>query len=141
MAMTIKIDVVSAERHIFSGEADMVVCPGESGELGVLPRHAPLVTRLKPGELRIKNGDQTEYLFVTGGILEIQPHLITVLADAAERAHDLDEMASIEAVRAAEERMAGQKDAIDYARAQAELLEQSARLRTIQKMRERGILK
>lgn len=141
MAMTIQVEVVSAERNIYQGSAEMVSVPGEMGEIGVLPRHAPLLTRLRPGEIRIKNGDKVEYLFVTGGILEIQPHVVTVLADAAERATDIDEAAAQEAKRRAEERLAGQLGDIDFAKAQADLVEQIARLRTIQKLREQGYLK
>ncbi|MEW5790659.1 MAG: F0F1 ATP synthase subunit epsilon [Pseudomonadota bacterium] len=141
MAMTIRVEVVSAERSIFEGTAEMVVVPAEMGEIGVLPRHAPLLSRLRPGEVRVKNGEDTEYLFVNGGIVEVQPHLVTILSDTAERATDLDEAKALEAKRLAEERMAGTTSDIDYARAQADLLEQIARLRTITKMRERGLLK
>ncbi|MFZ5658250.1 MAG: F0F1 ATP synthase subunit epsilon [Pseudomonadota bacterium] len=141
MAMTIRVEVVSAERSIFEGTAEMVVVPAEMGEIGVLPRHAPLLSRLRPGEVRVKNGEDTEYLFVNGGIVEVQPHLVTILSDTAERATDLDEAKALEAKRLAEERMAGNTSDIDYARAQADLLEQIARLRTITKMRERGLLK
>lgn len=141
MAMTIRVQVVSAERSIFEGTAEMVVVPAEMGEIGVLPRHAPLLSRLRPGEVRVKNGEDTEYLFVNGGIVEVQPHLVTILSDTAERATDLDEAKALEAKRLAEERMAGNTSDIDYARAQADLLEQIARLRTISKMRERGLLK
>lgn len=141
MAMTIRVEVVSAERSIYEGTAEMVVVPAEMGEIGVMPRHAPLLTRLRPGELRIKNGADTEYLFVTGGIVEIQPHLVTVLADAAERAADIDAAAAEEAKRLAEERLADKGGDIDFAKAQADLVEQIARLRTIQKLREQGYVK
>jgi len=141
MAMTIDVQVVSAEGSIYEGVADMVVAPGEMGELGILPRHAPLLTGLRPGELRIKHGEETEYLFVNGGILEIQPHLVTVLADSAERATDIDEAKAKAAKEAAEARLSQQLDSMDYAAAQAELLEQIARLKTIQKLRERGLLR
>ncbi len=141
MAMTIDVRVVSAEGSIYEGTADMVIAPGQMGELGILPRHAPLLTGLRPGELRIKHGAETEYLFVNGGILEIQPDVITVLADSAERAADIDEAKAKAAKEAAEARIANQADELDYAAAQAELLEQIARLRTLQRLREQGILR
>ncbi len=141
MAMTIDVRVVSAEGSIFEGTAEMVVVPGQMGELGILPRHAPLLTGLRPGELRIKHGTETEYLFVNGGILEIQPDVVTVLADSAERAADIDEAKAKAAKEAAEARLANQADELDYAAAQAELLEQMARLKTLQRLREQGILR
>ncbi len=141
MAMTIDVQVVSTEGNIYEGVADMVVAPGEMGELGILPQHAPLLTRLRPGELRILHGAETEYLFVNGGILEIQPDRITVLADGAERAVDIDEAKAVAAKERAEALLAGHLDEMDYARAQGELLEQIARLRAIQRLRERGILR
>ncbi|WP_348550382.1 F0F1 ATP synthase subunit epsilon [Acidithiobacillus sp.] len=141
MAMTIDVRVVSAEGSIFEGTAEMVVVPGQMGELGILPRHAPLLTGLRPGELRIKHGTETEYLFVNGGILEIQPDVVTVLADSAERAADIDEAKAKAAKEAAEARLANQADELDYAAAQAELLEQVARLKTLQRLREQGILR
>ncbi|MDD3760006.1 MAG: F0F1 ATP synthase subunit epsilon [Acidithiobacillus sp.] len=141
MGMTIDVRVVSAEGSIYEGTADMVIAPGQMGELGILPRHAPLLTGLRPGELRIKHGAETEYLFVNGGILEIQPDVVTVLADSAERATDIDEAKAKAAKEAAEVRIANQADELDYAAAQAELLEQVARLRTLQRLREQGILR
>ncbi len=141
MAMTIDVRVVSAEGSVFEGTAEMVVAPGQMGELGILPRHAPLLTGLRPGELRIKHGTETEYLFVNGGILEIQPDVVTVLADSAERAADIDEAKAKAAKEAAEARLANQADELDYAAAQAELLEQMARLKTLQRLREQGILR
>ena len=141
MAMTIDVQVVSAEGSIYAGVADMVVSPGEMGELGILPRHAPLLTGLRPGELRIIHGAATEYLFVNGGVLEIQPHLVTVLADSAERATDIDEAKAMAAKQAAEARMAGQTDQMEYAAAQAELLEQIARLKTVRRLRDQGLLR
>ena len=141
MAMTIDVRVVSAEGSIYEGTADMVIAPGKMGELGILPRHAPLLTGLRPGELRIKHGAETEYLFVNGGILEIQPDVVTVLADSAERATDIDEAKAKAAKEAAEVRIANQADELDYAAAQAELLEQVARLRALQRLREQGILR
>ncbi|MGE0049141.1 MAG: F0F1 ATP synthase subunit epsilon [Acidithiobacillus sp.] len=141
MGMTIDVRVVSAEGSIYEGTADMVIAPGQMGELGILPRHAPLLTGLRPGELRIKHGAETEYLFVNGGILEIQPDVVTVLADSAERATDIDEAKAKAAKEAAEVRIANQADELDYAAAQAELLEQVARLRALQRLREQGILR
>ncbi len=141
MAMTIDVRVVSAEGSIYEGVATMVVAPGEMGELGILPRHAPLLTGLRPGELRIINGENTEYLFVDGGMLEIQPDVVTVLADSAERATDIDEAKALAAKQAAEARLAGNLDQMDYAAAQGELLAQIARLKAVQRLREQGLLR
>ncbi|MBU2738149.1 F0F1 ATP synthase subunit epsilon [Acidithiobacillus concretivorus] len=141
MAMTIDVRVVSAEGSIYEGIATMVVAPGEMGELGILPRHAPLLTGLRPGELRIINGEHTEYLFVNGGMLEIQPDVVTVLADSAERATDIDEAKALAAKQAAEARLASNLDQMDYAAAQGELLAQIARLKAVQRLREQGLLR
>ncbi|MBN2680336.1 F0F1 ATP synthase subunit epsilon [Acidithiobacillus montserratensis] len=141
MAMTIDVRVVSAEGSIYEGVATMVVAPGEMGELGILPRHAPLLTGLRPGELRIIHGENTEYLFVNGGMLEIQPDVVTVLADSAERATDIDEAKALAAKQAAEARLAGNLDQMDYAAAQGELLAQIARLKAVQRLREQGLLR
>ncbi|MBU2759373.1 F0F1 ATP synthase subunit epsilon [Acidithiobacillus sulfurivorans] len=141
MAMTIDVRVVSAEGSIYEGVATMVVAPGEMGELGILPRHAPLLTGLRPGELRIINGENTEYLFVNGGMLEIQPDVVTVLADSAERATDIDEAKALAAKQAAEARLASNLDQMDYAAAQGELLAQIARLKAVQRLREQGLLR
>ena len=139
MAMTIHVDVVSAEASIFSGLAEFVVLPGESGELGILPGHVPLMTRIKPGAVRIKLPDNKEELiFVAGGLLEVQPGLITVLADTAIRGDDLDEAKALEAKRLAEEAMVNRASVIDYARAQAELSEAMAQLAAIDRLRKRG---
>lgn len=137
MAMTIHVDVVSAEEQIFSGLAEFVVLPGEVGELGILPGHMPLMTRIKPGAVRLKLQGQTqeELIFVAGGILEVQPGLVTVLADTAIRGKDLDEAKALEAKKLAEEAMANRESEIDYARAQAELVEAVAQLAAIQKLR------
>jgi F-type H+-transporting ATPase subunit epsilon len=137
MAMTIHVDVVSAEESIFSGLAEMVVVPGTEGELGIFPRHAPLLTRIKPGSIRIKKPDteKEELIYVSGGMLEIQPGVVTVLADTAIRGADLDEARALEAKRAAEEAMKNQLSDIDYAQAQSELLEAIAQLHAIQKIR------
>lgn len=136
MAMTIHVDIVSAEAAIFSGLAEMVVAPATVGDIGILPRHAPLLTTLRAGEIRVKMPEHREDSFyVSGGMLEIQPHLITVLADTAVRAHDLDEAAALEAKQRAEKMLADRKSDIDYARAQAELVEAMAQLQTIQRLR------
>ncbi len=138
MVMTVHVDVVSAEESIFSGLAEMVVVPGEMGELGIYPRHAPLLTRIKPGSVRIKlaNKDGEETLvYVSGGLLEVQPNVVTVLADTAIRGADLDEARALEAKRAAEEAMRNRVSDIDYAQAQAELIEAVAQLQAIQKLR------
>ena len=134
MAMTVHVDVVSAEESIFSGLVEMVVIPGEVGELGIYPRHAPLLTRIKPGSVRLKlpNQDEPMLIYVSGGMLEVQPSLVTILADTAIRGADLDEARSLEAKRAAEEAMKNRASDIDYAKAQAEAV---AQLQAIQKMR------
>lgn len=138
MAMTIHVDVVSAEESIFSGLAEFVVLPGEAGELGILPGHMPLMTRIKPGAVRIKlPGDKEEVIFVASGLLEVQPGLITVLADTAIRGADLDEAKALEARKAASEAMANRASALDYGRAQAELAEATAQLAAIDRLRKR----
>ena len=135
---TIHVDVVSAEESIFSGEASFVALPGEAGELGIYPRHAPLITRIKPGAVRILKTDNTEELvFVAGGILEIQPHVVTVLADTAIRGHDLDEAKATEAKKRAEEAMANAKSDMDLAKAQGEFAMMAAQLAAISKLRKR----
>ena len=132
MAMTIHVDVVSAEESIFSGLAEFVVAPAAMGEVGIYPRHAPLISLIKPGAVRLKLPDQAEEMvfFVSGGILEVQPGVITVLADTAIRGHDLDEAKALEAKKAAEEAMKDRSSQIDYARAQAELADAIAQLQT-----------
>lgn len=137
MAMTVHVDVVSAEEKIFSGLAEFVALPGESGELGILPGHTPLITRIRPGEVRIKVPNQAtdELIFVAGGLLEVQPGLVTVLADTAIRGHDLDEAKANEAKRQAEEALANRQAGVDYAAAQAELASAIAQLAAIQKLR------
>ena len=135
---TIHVDVVSAEESIFSGEASFVALPGEAGELGIYPKHAPLITRIKPGAVRILKTDNTEELvFVAGGILEIQPHVVTVLADTAIRGHDLDEAKANEAKKRAEEAMANAKSDMDLAKAQGEFAMMAAQLAAISKLRKR----
>ncbi|HNQ76286.1 MAG TPA: F0F1 ATP synthase subunit epsilon [Pseudothauera hydrothermalis] len=140
MAMTVHVDIVSAEEQIFSGLAEFVALPGEAGELGILPGDMPLMTRIKPGAVRVKvpNQAEDELVFVAGGILEVQPGLVTVLADTAIRGRDLDEAKALEAKRKAEEAMANQTSQLDYAKAQAELAEAIAQLAAIQKLRKRG---
>lgn len=136
--MEIEVDIVSAEQEIWSGFAKMVFAPGEMGELGILPRHTALLTRLKPGEVRVVGVDDTEQsFFISGGILEVQPHVVTVLADTAIRARDLDEAAAIEARQRAEDVMAEHRSEMDYARAKAELTELSAMIETIKNIRKR----
>jgi F-type H+-transporting ATPase subunit epsilon len=137
MAISIHVDVVSAEESIFSGLAEFVVLPGEVGELGILPGHMPLMTRIKPGAVRLKiqGQAQEEVIFVAGGILEVQPGLVTVLADTAIRGKDLDEAKALDAKKKAEEAMSTRESELDYARAQAELAEAVAQLAAIQKLR------
>lgn len=137
MANTVHIDVVSAEASIFSGEAEFVVAPASAGEVGIYPHHAPMVTTIKPGALRIKLPDATEetLIFISGGILEVQPGLITVLADTAVRGHDLDEAKAIAAKEAAEEAMRNRTSDMDYAKAQAELSEALAQIQAIERLR------
>ena len=137
MAMTVHVDVVSAEESIFSGLAEVVVVPGEMGELGIYPRHTALMTRIKPGAVRIKRPDQEqeELIYVSGGMLEVQPGVVTVLADTAIRGVDLDEARALQAKQEAEEAMKNRTSDIDYAQAQAELAEAIAQLRAIQQLR------
>jgi F-type H+-transporting ATPase subunit epsilon len=136
MAMTIHVDVVSAEALIFSGLAEFVVLPGEAGELGILPGHMPLMTRIKPGAVRIMTpGDKEELIFVAGGLLEVQPGLVTVLADTAIRGADLDQAKAMEAKKLAEEAMVNRGSEMDYARAQSELAEAIAQLAAIDRLR------
>ncbi|HEY0848146.1 MAG TPA: F0F1 ATP synthase subunit epsilon [Noviherbaspirillum sp.] len=139
MAHTIHVDVVSAEEEIFAGEAEFVALPGEAGELGIYPQHTPLITRIRPGAVRIKVPGQAEdeFVFVAGGILEVQPNNVTVLADTAIRGHDLDEAKAAEAKRLAEEAMMNRESEIDYARAQAELAAAVAQLAAIEKLRKK----
>ncbi|ORU91314.1 MAG: F0F1 ATP synthase subunit epsilon [Cycloclasticus sp. symbiont of Poecilosclerida sp. N] len=135
MSMTIHVDIVSAEASIYSGLAEMVYAPGEIGELGIAPRHAPLVTRLKPGEIRVDTGKEELDFFISGGILEIQPHVVTVLADTAIRADDLDEAKALKAKKRAEDALADKASDIDFAKAQAELAEAAAQLQAISRLR------
>lgn len=134
--MTLHVDIVSAEREIFSGTAELVSAAGEMGELGILPRHSQLLTRLKPGQVRVTlPGGEEEIFYVSGGLLEVQPHVVTILADTAERAKDLDEAAAQAAKERAERILSDRKSDFDYARAQAELAEAIAQLRAIERLR------
>ena len=137
MPLRVHVDVVSAEEEIFSGETDFAVFPGEAGELGIYPRHTPLLTRVKPGTVRLKIPDRDEYelVYVSGGVLEVQPTLITLLADTAIRAHDLDEAKALEAKKRAEEALANRQAEMDYAAAEVELAQAIAQLQAIQRLR------
>ena len=139
MAHTIHVDVVSAEEQIFSGEAEFVALPGEAGELSIYPKHTPLITRIRPGAVPIQVPGQAEdeFVFVAGGILEVQPNAITVLADTAIRGKDLDEAKAMEAKKLAEEALSNKESKIDYAKAQAELSAAIAQLAAIQKLRQK----
>ncbi len=138
MAMTMHIDIVSAEAEIFSGTVTMVFAPAEMGELGIAPRHTPLLARLKPGEVRVQTqqGEELSF-FVSGGMLEIQPHVVTVLADTAIRAADLDEAQALEARDRAKKMLTDKTADVDYAKAQAELAQSMAQLAAIRKLREK----
>jgi F-type H+-transporting ATPase subunit epsilon len=136
---TLHVDIVAAEGHIFSGEATMLFAPAAMGEIGVAPRHAPLLTTLKPGTVRVQKADGTELpFFVGGGILEVQPHLVTVLADTALRGDQADEDAAAQAKAEAEAKLAGVTDKMDLAKAQADLAEAAARLEFVQKLKKPG---
>jgi len=134
--MTMHVNIVSAEAEIYSGTVTQLYAPAIMGELGIYPRHTPLMTQLKPGEVRIvKEGGEDEFFYVSGGMLEIQPHVVTVLADTALRAKDVDEAAALEAKQRAEEALKDKQTDIDYARAQAELAEAMAQLKAIDRIR------
>lgn len=136
MATTMHLDIVSAEKSIFSGTVEFVSARAAHGEVGVLPRHAPMLVQLQPGEVRVKaQGGEEQFFYVSGGMLEVQPHVVTVLADTAARAKDLDEAAALEAKRRAEEALKDRSSDIDYAKAQAELAAAAAQLRAIQNLR------
>lgn len=138
MAMTLHVDIVSAEEEIFSGAATMVFAPAEMGEVGIMPRHSPLMARLKPGEVRVQSeGRDEQYFYVSGGILEVQPHVVTVLADTAIRARDLDEAQAQHAKRRAEELLADKHTQFEEAKALAELAEAAAQLRMLERVRKR----
>ena len=135
----VHIDVVSAEESIFSGEAEFIAAPAQMGEVGIYPHHAPMITSIKPGALRIKLADKNEeqLIYISGGILEVQPGVVTVLADTAIRGHDLDEAQANAAKKAAEEAMKNRSSDVDYAKAQAELAEAIAQIQAIQKLRQK----
>ncbi len=136
MTMTVHVDIVSAEEELFSGTAEMVFASAELGEVGIAPRHAPLITNLLPGEVRVKiSADEVQEYYVSGGILEVQPHLVTVLADTAIRAADIDEAAALEAKEKAEEMLSDTSGKINYAKAQAELSQAMSQLRTLERIR------
>ena len=139
MVATVHIDVVSAEESIFSGEAEFIAAPAQMGEVGIYPHHAPMITSIKPGALRIKLADKNEekLIYISGGILEVQPGVVTVLADTAIRGHDLDEAQANAAKKAAEEAMKNRSSDVDYAKAQAELAEAIAQIQAIQKLRQK----
>lgn len=138
MGMTIHVDIVSAEKQIFSGRAELVVATAALGEIGIEPRHAPLLTYLKPGQIRLTLPDNKEEVYyVSGGLLEVQPHTVTILADTVERAGDLDEAASIAAQEAAEKAMANRQGEFEYSKAAAELAEAVARVQAIKQMRKK----
>ena len=135
---TLRVEVVSAEESIFSGEARFVALPGEAGELGIYPRHTPLITRIRPGSVRIEKADGSEeFVFVAGGVLEVQPNVVTVLSDTAIRGKDLDEEKANEARRAAEEAVKNAKSEIDLAKAQSELAVMAAQLAALRKYRQK----
>ena len=139
MASTIRVEIVSAEEDVWSGEGTMVFAPAEMGEIGIAPQHAPLLTRLKPGEIRVQQGSgEEQFFYVSGGLLEVQGHLITVLSDTAVRAKDLDEAAALEAQRRAEQALADRSGDMELAKAKAELVQAAAQLRAIQKLRRKG---
>ncbi len=139
MARTIHVDIVSAEAEIYSGQAEMVFAPALMGEVGIAPGHTPMLTRLKPGEVRLKLSDGSEEAFyVSGGMLEVQPRMVTVLSDTAVRAHDIDEAAALEAKQRAEQMLSDRSAEIDYAKALAEYAEAAAQLQAIQRLRQRS---
>jgi len=138
MGISVHCDIVSAEESIFSGLVELVVAAGELGDLGIAPGHAPLMTKLKPGPVRIiKQGGEEEVFYVSGGYLEAQPNIVTILSDSAQRADDLDEAAALEAKKEAEREFANQSSDFDYSRATSILAEASARLRAIQQLRKK----
>jgi len=136
MAMTIHVDIVSAEEKIYAGLAEMVIAPAAEGDVGIAARHAPLLTRLRAGEVRVKaEGGETLPFYISGGLLEVQPHVVSILADRAVRAKDIDEAAAIEAKKRAEETLNDRSGKLDYAKAQLELIEAVAQLRTLERYR------
>jgi F-type H+-transporting ATPase subunit epsilon len=139
MANMIKVDIVSAEEEIWSGEGTMVFAPAEMGEIGIAPQHAPLLTRLKPGEIRVQQeSGEEQFFYVSGGVLEVQGHVVTVLSDTALRAQDLDEAAALEAQRRAEQALTDRTSDLELAKAKVELIQAAAQIRAIQKLRSKG---
>ncbi len=137
MGSTIHVDIVSAEAEIYSGSAEMVFAPAVMGEIGILPRHAPLITRLKPGEVRVRTDGEEQSFYVSGGMLEIQPHMVTVLSDTALRAKDLDEASALQAKQRAEDALKDRQSDTDLAQASAELAEAMAQLQAISRLRKK----
>lgn len=139
MTMTVHVDIVSAEKEIFSGSAEMVFAPAEMGEVGISPRHAPLISKLKAGEVRIKTGDKEEHHFyVSGGLIEVQPHMVIILADTALRAKDIDEAAALQAKAKAEEALEDKTGKMEYGQAQAQLAQAITQLKMLDRLRKRG---
>ncbi|MBV5301843.1 MAG: F0F1 ATP synthase subunit epsilon [Methylococcales bacterium] len=139
MTMLVHVDIVSAEKEIFSGLAEMVFAPAEEGEVGISPRHAPLITKLNPGEVRVKISSTESYsFFISGGLLEVQPHVVSVLANTAIRAKDIDEAAALEAKMRAEEILSDKTSRVDYATAENDLFQAVMQLRTLERFRKRG---
>ena len=139
MAKSIKVEIVSAEEEVWSGEGVMVFAPAEMGEIGIAPQHAPLLTRLKPGEVRVQlESGEEQFFYVSGGLLEVQGHVVTVLSDTALRAKDLDEAAALEAQKRAEKALTDRASDLEWAQAKAELIQAAAQLRAIQNLRSKG---
>ncbi len=137
MAVSMQVDIVSAEGEIFSGKADMLFAQAANGEVGILPFHTQFLSQLKPGEVRVKSGDEEDSFFINSGILEVQPHVVTILADSAIRSKDLDEAAALEAKQRAQDAMENAKTDLDIARAESDLIQALAKIQTIQKLRDR----
>ncbi|MFI3189520.1 MAG: F0F1 ATP synthase subunit epsilon [Methylococcales bacterium] len=139
MTMIVHVDIVSAEEEIYSGRAEMVFAPAEMGEVGITPRHAPLITKLKPGEVRVKiDNNETLHFYISGGLLEVQPHMVIILADTAIRSKDIDEAAALQAKARAEEALQDKSGKLDYAQAQAQLAQAVMQLKALDKLRKRG---
>ncbi|MDY0135997.1 MAG: F0F1 ATP synthase subunit epsilon [Thiomicrospira sp.] len=137
MAVSMQVDIVSAEGEIFSGKADMLFAQAANGEVGILPFHTQFLSQLKPGEVRVKSGDEEDSFFINSGVLEVQPHVVTILADSAIRSKDLDEAAALEAKQRAQDAMDNAKTDLDIARAESDLIQALAKIQTIQKLRDR----
>jgi len=137
MAATMQVLVATVEREVYRGEAEFLVAPGAAGELGIMPKHSPLISSLASGELRITNGDTVDEVFVSGGFMEVQPDMITILSDSAERASDIDEAAAVEAERKAKEALDTNQGDVDYAKAEAELAMMASRLIWLRKKKKK----